>query len=100
MSGYQKIIIDKQAKEKQDKYIKTAPLRFRNLLHKAYNSKSRTMAVKAHCIECAGFQVKEAIYCSVPTCPLFKFNPYRIKLLKDKQKSENKKGLENEQRTN
>jgi len=54
------------------------PPRYRDMIRKALEGKlTRAQAIKAKCIECCGFEVKQARDCGVETCPLYHVNPYR-----------------------
>ena len=48
---------------------------------KAMLGKSLSAAVKAHCLECVGWEREEVRRCTAPACPLFAYRPY--KSLKD-----------------
>lgn len=52
--------------------------------------KSPLKAIRQHCIECMGDQVREVPYCNVKRCPLYSFrlgkNPYSTRHLTEEQK--------------
>ncbi len=61
-------------------YVARAPK-----LHQPYyrkmltNNKSKARAVKAKCLECGNWQIKEVIHCQVFECPLWRVRPYQKK---------------------
>lgn len=52
--------------------------------------KSPLKAIRQHCIECMGDQVREVPYCNVKRCPLYPFrlgkNPYNTRHFTEEQK--------------
>ena len=47
-------------------------------------------AIRAHCIECMGGQVREVKVCTIPNCPLYAFrmgtNPYHTRQYTEEQR--------------
>ena len=58
------------------KYEQRIPLAYRDRYRRAISGKSRTAAVRAFCLECAGWAPKEVRHCTAQGCPLY---PYRLK---------------------
>ena len=59
----------------------TIPLLYASLmLHAAKGTLSPRQAIKAKCIDCCNFDRTEATNCTVKSCPLYAYNPYRLKV--------------------
>lgn len=61
----------------QQAVIDEAPSSYRGILKRAYSGKSRAEAIKAHCLQCAGFLRNEVRDCSARGCPLHPYRPYQ-----------------------
>jgi len=55
------------------------PKSYRNIYEKALRGKSKAAAIKAHCLECAGWRPTEVARCTSLGCPLFPYRPYKGK---------------------
>lgn len=63
--------------ERRDAKLMEVPPRYRKLLQRAWSGKSRAAGVRAHCLECMGWEdnAPGAVEkCTALACPLF---PYR-----------------------
>ena len=47
------------------------PMRYRATYQRARSGKSPRAAIKAHCLMCCGWQLKEVKLCIAPDCPLY-----------------------------
>lgn len=61
------------------------PVSQQGIFQRAYSGKSRASAVKAKCLDCCGFDRKEAQNCTVVSCPLHLYNPF---LPRERQKTQ------------
>ena len=50
---------------------------YRSNYKKAMSGNSRAAAVKAKCLDCTCWNRTEVAHCSVETCPLWPYRPYR-----------------------
>jgi len=63
--------------------VHNAPRSFQALMRRALFEKvSRSMAIKAKCAECCGFERDEVANCTSISCPLWRFRPYQTKAKK------------------
>lgn len=53
----------------------TVPKKYRGVYKKAIRGRSRTAAIRAHCLMCTAWQSEEVKLCTAPECPLY---PYRL----------------------
>jgi hypothetical protein len=51
------------------------PRLYRGIYDKAMTGKSRMAAMRAFCLECCAWQIKEVHLCSSPACPLHPYRP-------------------------
>jgi len=51
------------------------PKTYRGIYDKAMSGKSRKAAMRAFCLECVGWQIKEVHLCTDRACPLFPYRP-------------------------
>ena len=51
--------------------------KYRKQWDKAIKKKSMRAAVNSKCLDCCNWQAKEVKLCTVPTCPLFEYRPYK-----------------------
>ncbi len=52
--------------------------RFVKLFLRVYSGKaSPREAIRAHCLECIGFEVAAVKDCGAPACPLYEYRPYQ-----------------------
>lgn len=51
------------------------PAQYRPMYDRAMSGRSRRAAIKAHCLECCGWQRGEVARCTAPGCPLFQYRP-------------------------
>lgn len=65
--------------EEQAEAIRRTPLSQKSVMVKAFSGKSKAAALKAKCIECAGFVRAEVAECTVECCPLWVYRPYQGK---------------------
>ena len=63
--------------DKQKAYLDTVPALSRGIVERAFEGKSRAIAVKAKCLACCNWQRDEVAQCRVETCPLWQFRPFR-----------------------
>jgi hypothetical protein len=63
---------------KRQARIQSAPESTRNILSRAiYGQASPRSAIKAHCLECNGFDRQAITDCTGYACPLWHFRPYQ-----------------------
>lgn len=63
---------------KRAERLATAPESARNLFKAAWVRKcSPRQAIKAHCLECVGFDRHEITDCTCWACPLWNFRPFQ-----------------------
>lgn len=62
--------------DNQLKFRGNMPSSYIRNYEKAMLGKSRKEAIKAKCLDCAGWQREEIKNCPIDTCPLFYFRPY------------------------
>ena len=65
------------------------PMRYRATYKRALSGKSPKAAIKAHCLMCCGWQLKEVKLCTAPHCPLYPLSRRYFRL---------QKGLDEERR--
>lgn len=58
-------------------YIERIPDTQKGVFQKAYSGKSKAAGIKAKCLDCTNFQRSEVEICTVTTCPLFQYRPYK-----------------------
>jgi len=83
--------------DEQRKYINTLPSNYRNVMEKAMKGISPAAGIKAKCLDCCCWQRSESANCGVPDCPLYPYNPYRIrrsKLAATRVASNSKRSIE------
>ena len=44
---------------------------------KAYEGRSKQAAIKAHCLECVGYDRTAIRNCTAPACPLYEVRPFQ-----------------------
>ena len=52
------------------------PVKYQGIYDKAMSGHSRAMGVKAFCLECMGWSIKDSADCNTVECPLHPYNPY------------------------
>ncbi len=70
--------------EAQKNAISDALPAYRLVLKRAYSGASKTLAIKAFCLQCTGYLRAEVRACSAHACPLWPYRPYQT----DKDKNE------------
>lgn len=61
-------------------YLSKVPLSMRLLFAKLFDGKnSKADALKAKCLDCCVYDIKEVTACHIKTCPLWNFRPYQKK---------------------
>ena len=83
---------------RQTEYLTTTKKNFCGLFGRVFSGGvSRTMAIKAKCIDCVGQEdaINSIRGCGITTCPLFNFRPY-VKRPKSKRGFGSKKAPEGE----
>jgi hypothetical protein len=64
--------IDAAAKARQVAYLRRVPIKSRGIVAKAFGQAcSPRQAIKAKCLDCAGFDREEVRVCRVSVCPLW-----------------------------
>jgi len=53
------------------------PVTCRNTYLRAMRGKSMAAAIKAHCLECCGWQRREVEMCTALACPLYPYRPFK-----------------------
>ncbi len=71
--------------EKIARRLEEIPKKYRRIYKKAVESRSKSAAVKALCLECVCWQKNEIINCSCLTCPLYGVRPF----IKSRQAAKN-----------
>lgn len=71
----------------QNKRVKSGKERYHKMIEKVKNGKSRTLAIKAKCLDCCNWSISEVKRCSIEDCPLW---PYRPKKKKKAQENNTK----------
>jgi hypothetical protein len=71
-----------QKQRERLQHIRTVAPKCAGIFERVYNARrpGRRDLIKAKCLDCCGYSVKEAGMCSVETCSLWPANPYRLKL--------------------
>lgn len=64
--------------EKQKKYLKNVPDIYKKGVEVSFTvPKQRSVAIKAKCLDCSGFQRTEVRDCTITTCSLWLVRPYQ-----------------------
>jgi hypothetical protein len=71
--------------EKIARRMEEIPKKYRRIYKKAAESRSKSAAIKAFCLECVCWQKNEIINCSCLTCPLYGVRPF----IKSRQAAKN-----------
>ena len=64
--------------ERQRQWIAKIPQVYQQNYETATSGRSRVAAIKAKCLDCCNWQRVEVANCSVETCPIWLYRPYRI----------------------
>lgn len=59
------------------KILDSMPENYKRTFLKAYEGKSKTTAIKAKCLDCCCFVMKEIELCSTTSCALWDYRPYK-----------------------
>ncbi len=78
-SKVKKTLTTRVLSEEQAEAIQRTPLSQKSVMVKAFSGKSKAAALKAKCLECAGFVRAEVAECTVECCPLWPYRPYQAK---------------------
>lgn len=57
----------------RQKRLADCPGKYRELYRRAWSGNSRKAAIRAHCLECAGWSYCEVQLCTARACPLYEF---------------------------
>lgn len=69
---------------RQARYLaKTPPLSAQIVRRAFLGVASPRVAIKAYCLSCSSWQREEITHCSVETCPLWLYRPYRARPLRE-----------------
>lgn len=63
--------------ERIERVRKGIPSSLEGIYERALKGKGKANAIRAKCLDCCGWERKEAVLCQSIECPLFQFNPYR-----------------------
>jgi hypothetical protein len=62
----------------RERYVADVPTSKRPLAEKAFaGACSPRAAIKAKCLGCVGYEIKEITYCTSATCELYAFRPFQ-----------------------
>ena len=71
-----KVEMEQLREEKIARRMEEIPKKYRKIYKKAVESRSKSAAIKAFCLECICWQKSEVINCSCLTCPLYGVRPF------------------------
>jgi hypothetical protein len=71
-----------------DDRLAEMPQIYRKQYMKAVNRKSLRAAIKAHCLECCGWEREEVKLCTDTGCPLFQYRPFVPRAVASKKSPE------------
>jgi len=60
----------------REKRLADVPTKYRGLYRRAWAKASRKSAIRAFCLECAGWSESEVLRCTSTACPLFEFRKH------------------------
>ena len=63
----------------QVKALEDAPSLYRGTLTRAYQTKSKSAAIRAFCLRCVGYVRQDITDCTARGCPLWPHRPYQEK---------------------
>ncbi len=66
---------EEQNEERIAEHRKDIPPHHRALYDKAMSGESRKAAMKAFCLECCSWHIREVFLCTSPACTLFPYRP-------------------------
>ena len=57
--------------------ISESPARYRTIMERAFTTNRKSLAIKAFCLRCVGYEREEVRRCTSFGCPLWTHRPYQ-----------------------
>lgn len=74
---------DEHIKQARAEEIANTPSKYRGQVERAYQGRSKAIALKAMCLQCSGYQRVEVTHCQSYRCPLWLHRPYQTDIPED-----------------